>query len=109
MMYNHLKMYPGHMMIPHRLMPYSADVISKVFTRDPKSIKENKWMTQSCCMRRQNCIHRKDWKFLKERDPKDDVAVISYYGLYVPLGNVNFLDEKYRTCKLSEYTGDYCP
>ena len=27
-------------------MPYSADVISKVFTRDPKSIKENKWMTQ---------------------------------------------------------------
>lgn len=104
-MYNHLKMYPGHMMIPHRLMPYSTEAMDKVFKKEPKSIEENKWMTQSCCMPRQNCVNRKDWKFLKE----PEVRVMSYYGLYVPLGNVNFLMEQYRTCSLTDYVGDYCP
>lgn len=62
-------------------------------------------MNMSCCMPRQNCVERKTWKHLS--DPA--VPIINYYGLYVPLGNVNFLDEKYRTCTLTPYVGDYCP
>jgi hypothetical protein len=47
----------------------------------------NKWMQESCCLPRQNCEERKTWRPLN--DPS--IPVINYYGLYVPLGNVNFL------------------
>lgn len=105
MMYDHLKKYPGRMILPHRLMPYSKEVITVVHKRKIEEVKLNQWMGQSCCIRRQNCVDRKDWKGLA--DPS--VAVIDYYGLYVPLGNVNFLDESYRTCTMTSYIGDYCP
>jgi hypothetical protein len=94
------------MILPHRLMPYSYEALTKGHGRyDIQFIHENAWMTQSCCLGRQNCVERKEWKSLKEKE----VAIINYYGLYVPLGNVNFLSESYRTCKLTEYIGDYCP
>lgn len=133
MLYQHLKQYPGHMLLPHRLMPYSAeamikglkrteimDLATEAFntTRDDEGKKgsypygdhllpphQNKWMTQSCCLPRQNCQERKSWKHLS--DPA--VPVIQYYGMYVPLGNVNFLREDYRYCTLSDYVGSYCP
>lgn len=85
-------------------MPYSKEVITKVHKKVVDE-KENNWMKQSCCIERQNCADRKTWKDLAH----ESVAVINYYGLYVPLGNVNFLMESYRTCKISDYIGDYCP
>ncbi len=103
MMYDHLKKYPSRMILPHRLMVYS-DRIMKEIHKKTIDLQHNKWMTQSCCMPRQNCNERKDWKPIAH----DDVHVINYYGLYVPLGNVNFLTETYRTCKIGEYV-PYCP
>lgn len=91
------------MLLPHRLMPYSDRVIGEVHKRPLPP--ENQWMNQSCCLPRQNCIERKEWKSIKH----EAVPVINYYGLYVPLGNVNFLDEQYRYCSLTDYVGDYCP
>lgn len=85
-------------------MPYFNVTIGEVHKRNI-TITENEWMTQSCCMPRQNCVERKSWLSIK--DPA--VPVINYYGLYVPLGNVNFLDEMYRACKLTSYIGEYCP
>eukprot|EP01040_Poterioochromonas_malhamensis_P009990 gene9990-10856_t len=105
LMYDHLKRYPGHMMLPHRLMPYSSIAITKAHKRDISQLKENDWMHQSCCMPRQNCMERTTWKNVK--DPV--VPMINYYGLYVPLGNINFLKEDYRYCNLTPYIGDYCP
>lgn len=105
LMYDHLKRYPGHMMLPHRLMPYSSLAITKAHKRDISQLKENDWMHQSCCMPRQNCMERTTWKNVK--DPV--VPMINYYGLYVPLGNINFLKEDYRYCTLTPYIGDYCP
>jgi len=107
MMYSHLKKYPGHMILPHRLMPYSNRVIGEVHKRDMKPMVDGAWATQSCCLPRQNCQERKTW--LPIADP--GVPVINYYGLYVPLGNVNFLAESYRSCKLVDYVGkeSYCP
>lgn len=105
LMYQHLKKYPGHMILPHRLMPYSPEAITKAHLRDISTIYENGWMNQSCCLERQNCAERKSWRNIK--DPL--VPIINYYGLYVPLGNVNFLREDYRYCRLGDYVGDYCP
>ena len=62
-------------------------------------------MGLSCCMPRQNCGERKSWKNIKDTA----VPIVNIYGLYVPLGNVNFLEEKYRYCTLSGYEGRYCP
>ncbi len=93
------------MILPHRLMPYSDRVTSEIHKRDAKSIGENVWMNQSCCLPRQNCVERKTWLPIKDKR----VPIINYHGLYVPLGNVNFLDEQFRSCKLSPYVGDYCP
>jgi hypothetical protein len=105
MLFDHLKKYPSRMILPHRLMPYSKEVISMIHTKDTDAIHLNHWMNQSCCFPRQNCGSRKTWKPLADKD----VSVINFYGLYVPLGNVNFLLESYRTCSLSPYIGDYCP
>lgn len=105
MMYDHLNKYPGRMILPHRLMPYSREVITVAHKRRIEELKVNQWMAQSCCLPRQNCIGRKDWKGIADTA----VAIIDYYGLYVPLGNVNFLEESYRTCAISSYIGDYCP
>lgn len=105
LLYRHLKQFPRHMLLPHRLMPYSQPAMVKGHTRkDVPSIKTNAWMNQSCCMPRQNCVERKTWKPLSDVS----VPVVSYYGLLVPLGNVNFLTESYRYCKLGGYV-DYCP
>ena len=95
------------MILPHRLMPYSNRVIGEVHKRDMKPMVDGAWATQSCCLPRQNCQERKTW--LPIADP--GVPVINYYGLYVPLGNVNFLAESYRSCKLVDYVGkeSYCP
>jgi hypothetical protein len=100
-----LKKYPGRMILPHRLMPYSKEVANIVHKKEVEKIELNKWMVQSCCMERQNCQDRKTWQNLAH----PSVPVIDYYGLYVPLGNVNFLDERYRACTLTSYIGDYCP
>jgi len=110
MMYAHLKKYPGHMMLPHRLMPYSNRAIAEVHKRDISNTLDGAWSAQRCCMQRQNCRERKNW--LPLRDPK--VPIINYYGLYVPLGNVNFLAEQYRHCTIIEGEGipgedDFCP
>jgi len=92
------------MILPHRLMPYSDRVMIEVHKREiDKDM--NKWMYQSCCLQRQNCVERKTWYSIKD----SHVPVINYYGLYVPLGNVNFLDEKYRSCNIGPYLNDYCP
>ena len=105
MMYDHLLKYPGRMILPHRLMPYSEKVVTTIHKKEIVESPLSAWMNQSCCMERTNCQNRKGWKELK--DPA--VAVINYYGLYVPLGNVNFLMETYRTCTISPHIGDYCP
>jgi len=104
MLHDHLKLYPRRMILPHRLMPYSDRVITEVHKREiDKDM--NKWMHQSCCLQRQNCVERKTWYNIKDAH----VPIINYYGLYVPLGNVNFLDEKYRSCNIGPYLNDYCP
>lgn len=60
----------------------------------------------SCCMPRQNCKVREGW--LPVRSP--DVPVINIYGLYTPLGNSNFLDERYHTCQIfPDRRVDVCP
>jgi len=104
LMYHHLQRYPHRMLLPHRLMPYSERVIAEVHKKKIDS-EPNKWMTQSCCIPRQNCQERKTWKHVAH----ESIPVINYYGLFVPLGNVNFLTESYRGCKLEPYVNDYCP
>ena len=122
LMYEHLKKYPDRMLLPHRLMPYSDRAIKEVHKRNIDNITgkptgealvdnkkglaigPNDWQKQSCCMERQNCAERKTWKHIS--DP--EVPIINYHGLFVPLGNINFLAESYRYCKIGPYT-DICP
>lgn len=94
------------MLLPHRLMVYSDRILREIHQRELATIKKpNAWMGQSCCIQRQNCMDRKTWVSLKD----SKVPIINYYGLYIPLGNVNFLDEMYRSCDMSSYIGSYCP
>lgn len=76
LMYEHLKKFPGHMILPHRLMPYSKDAMTLAHKRSVEKFVYNEWMEQSCCLERQNCIERKSWKHVKD----EDVPVINYYG-----------------------------
>ena len=103
-MFHHLQIYPHRMLLPHRLMPYSDRVIKEVHKKTV-DVDANKWMQQSCCLPRQNCQERKTWQPLSHQS----IPVINYYGLYVPLGNVNFLMESYRGCTIGPYVNDYCP
>jgi hypothetical protein len=104
LMHAHLKLYPQRMMLPHRLMVYSDRIMEEVHGKTIDKT-PNTWMKQSCCLPRQNCGERKSWKGVA--DPS--VAVMNYYGLYVPLGNVNYLGEQYRACKIGPHEPNYCP
>jgi len=104
MLYDHLDQFPGKMLLPHRLMAYPLRVISEIHGKHVDA-EPNKWMNQSCCLPRQNCMERRSWVHL--RDPS--VHVINYFGIYIPLGNSNFLDEKYRACRVSMYRSNWCP
>jgi hypothetical protein len=149
LLYDNLKQFPGRMLLPHRLMPYSHIVINQAHKRDvsedevtlggegerelvdpasplattgPADLRgtsigqgtvssaaagraNSSWMGLSCCMPRQNCGERKSWR--KLADPS--VPIVNVHGLYVPLGNVNFLEESFRACTLSRYLPEYCP
>jgi hypothetical protein len=94
------------MILPHRLPAYSLHTFLEGHGRPGVAyVPVNRWMNESCCMPRQNCDDRDSWVSIK--DPK--VAVVNYYGLYVPLGNTNFLSETIRRCALTKYVGEFCP
>lgn len=115
--YNYLKQYPGHMLLPHRLMAYAPRVIEEVHLRPLSSnhveltsghalsTSIESWSRMSCCFPRQNCGNRKRWAHLKTAK----VSSLSYMGIEVPLGHANYLDEMYRTCALRPRKGDFCP
>jgi hypothetical protein len=62
------------------------------------------WDSKSCCLARQNCVSRKRWVYIKS----SAVVALNYMGMEIPLGNVNFLDEMYRHCKLTDAL-EICP
>jgi hypothetical protein len=105
LLYESLRKYPSRMLLPHRLMSYSDRIMTEIHKKQISLQHQTSWEQEmSCCMERQNCKDRKTW--VKIYDPK--VAVLNYLGLYVPLGNVNFLDEKYRSCVMGPYQ-EICP
>lgn len=103
--FKHLDKYPRRMMLPHRLMPYPHDVISKIHGKNIDSSDMFSWMNKSCCVARQNCISRADWLHIK--DPV--VEVVNIYGIQVPLGNSHFKIETYRHCTLYTQRVEQCP
>ena len=48
------------MLLPHRLMVYSDRIMKEIHSKKI-SQEPNEWMTQSCCVQRQNCVERKTW------------------------------------------------
>jgi hypothetical protein len=64
------------------------------------------WMDMQCCMPRQHCTERKDWRHMS--DPR--VEVLNIFGIQTALGNADFHKESYRTCTLNKVGGlEYCP
>jgi hypothetical protein len=64
------------------------------------------WMDMQCCMARQHCTDRKDWKHISDAA----VRIVNIFGIQTALGNADFHRESYRTCALNEM-GDLerCP
>lgn len=64
------------------------------------------WMDMQCCLPRQHCTERNDWRKVSNTS----VPVVNIFGLQVPLGNSNFHSEMYRACVLRESTNHHeCP
>lgn len=61
------------------------------------------WDGLSCCLpRKQNCVSRDSW--VPVSSPA--LPVLNYSGIYVPLGNSNFLLESYHACKMVPFDAD---
>ena len=114
-LYDYLKLFPEHMLLPHRLMAYPSRVLEEMHHRTqstnyasrPDALKETSsaWQNMSCCLPRQNCVSRKRWVHLKN----SKVPILNYLGIEIPLGNSNYLDEIYRPCTLSPEHVHTCP
>lgn len=105
-LYNHLKIYPRRFISPHRLMPYPEPVVTLRHERKLSKINQLDWLNMSCCMPRQNCKDRKTWISVSDTN----VNIINIFGLQVPLGNMNFHEEKLRSCTLKNDGGNQiCP
>lgn len=59
----------------------------------------NDWRNMRCCMPRQNCLDRNTWVSIAS----PSVPLVNYSGLIVPLGNADFLMERYRSCSIEAY------
>lgn len=109
MLHHYLKLNTAKIAVPHRLLAYPELVIDKIHKKSFKQIEMNKWMTQSCCMKRQNCdefsIDGNEFQHVSDAS----IPVVNYYGLPVPLGNGGFYGEFYRPCSLTDYIGSFCP
>jgi len=104
-LFDHLRENPRHMILPHRLIPYPLDVLKYKHARAASNTGEYDWYDLSCCMPRQNCKGRKNWKPVADHS----VPMVRIYGLEIPLGNSNFHSEEYRACVLSMNINMYCP
>jgi hypothetical protein len=105
-LYNHLKIYPRRFISPHRLMPYPEPVVTIRHNRQLSQKSSLDWLNMSCCMPRQNCKDRKTWISVRDTN----VNILNIFGLQVPLGNMNFHEEKLRSCTLKNDGGNQiCP
>lgn len=73
------------------------------------------WMNKSCCIPQQRCQTRESWVNIRDivgvnnsQIPSYPVPIFPMFELNVALGNSNFLDEKYRSCKYLNITVDKC-
>lgn len=100
-LYQYIDENPRHLIIPHRLMPYPQMILTQFYKRELNHPPTGPmtWQDMACCMPRQNCWERNNWKHVKTTD----VPILDIFGLQVPLGNANFHKEEYRYCKLDEY------
>eukprot|EP01038_Epipyxis_sp_PR26KG_P010863 gene10863-14580_t len=99
--YDYLKKYPRHLMIPHRLMAYPEPVLTIFHKRSLNDYNPFDWFDFQCCMPLQNCVERNYWVHVKN----SSVPIINIYGIQVPLGNSNFHTETFRACRLHEDDG----
>lgn len=61
------------------------------------------WEGLSCCLqRKQNCVDRDSWVPVSS----SSVPILNYSGIYVPLGNSNFLLESYHSCVMVPYDAE---
>ena len=64
------------------------------------------WMDMQCCLPRQHCTERKEWKHIADTD----VRILNIFGIQTALGNADFHKESYRACKLNILGDqDFCP
>jgi len=104
--YAHLKAYPRRLIIPHRLSPYPDPILTVFHERNVSNNPPMSWFDMSCCIPRTNCLDRKSWIHVKDYR----VPIINIFGLQVPLGNINFHEEKLRHCSLNPYSSNVtCP
>lgn len=84
----------------------TAQIITMFHKRNLSQHGPFDWFDMQCCMPRQHCTERKEWRHMS--DPR--VAVVNIFGIQTALGNADFHKESYRTCTLHEWGGlESCP
>jgi hypothetical protein len=81
-LYGHLKRFPRRVVIPHRLTPYPEAVLVHVYHRNASKVAPQAWMNMTCCLPRQNCLTRREWKSIQDHA----VPHLNIYGFQVALG-----------------------
>jgi hypothetical protein len=71
------------------------------------------WTALKCCLPRQNCESRDDWRHPWDRKTGSHehfLPVVWLHGLATALGNADFYHESYRVCTLSPWEeSEVCP
>jgi len=74
--------------------------------------KGQEWTSSKCCLPRQNCESREDWRHPWDRKTGGEhfLPVVWLHGLATALGNSDFYYESYRVCTLTPWEeGEVCP
>lgn len=114
----YLLKYPRRVLVPHRLMVYSENILGKIHNRyqsgkgsamidviSTQSGSLDDWKKLSCCIPMQHCTDRKAWVHVAN----PALPLLNYSGIIIPLGNSNFLLEEYRPCFLQPPESKSCP
>lgn len=116
-LYDYIDKHKRRMLLPHRLMPYPEAILTHRHHRLLSTSKiepargsyiatgVHAWHNMSCCLRRQNCWDRKEWKSVADAN----ISVVNIAGILTPLGNSNFHAEQYRGCTVYTQATEICP
>ena len=115
-LYKYVDKYPYRVLLPHRLIPYTAEVLVDTFRssgierRLPQLVSHDSLSPWRCCLPASACSgNRTGLTALKKAMRSSTAPMLNIAGLFVVMGTSNFIYHRFRFCQFVRKESGLCP